>query len=269
MISVFTIIVICLILAPTIPLVLYGIGRLLSSSHTVTRTARYNTTAEILWAILTSVEDYPAWRSNIDRVTVRRDELENELNKYDDNNRLTFVEYTKKDRRTVVMHIEQEYAKKLLRVLEERPYIAPGERVPQKKSTFTGSWTFTLEPIEGERAVNLKITEQGVIKKPMVRVFHRLFFGYHRRIDRFLKDLAKEVDLGILDKVEEEEKEEEEAERRKRQEETINEEDEEEEDEYEERPDESMIQSSAITPLLDNHMTNSKLLDKEWEIVKD
>ncbi|KAI7902749.1 uncharacterized protein BX663DRAFT_531268 [Cokeromyces recurvatus] len=253
----FTIIIISLILIPTIPLLLYAIGLLLPSSHTISRSAKYNTTAEILWAILTSVEDYPAWRSNIDRVTVRRDEFEDELNKYDDSHRLTFVEYTKKDRRTVVMHIEQTYAKKLLRVLEERPYIAPGEQVPQKNSTFTGSWTFTLEPVEGERAVILKITEQGVIKKPMVRVSHRLFFGYHRRIDRFLKDLTKEVDLGILDKLEEEERKNQEVE-------TIQE-----EDEYEERPDESMIQSSVTAPLLNDHMTESKLLDKEWEIIKD
>ncbi|RCH79216.1 hypothetical protein CU098_006756 [Rhizopus stolonifer] len=251
MLSAFTALVGVLILVPTIPLVLYAIGLLLPSSHIVSRSTKYNTTADILWAILTSVEDYPAWRSHIDRVTVRRDEFENEINKYDQDNRLTFVEYTKKDRRTVVMHVEQEHARKLLRVLEERPYIAPGGEQIKKSSTFSGSWTFTIEPVEGERAVILKITEQGVIKKPMVRVSHMLFFGYHRRIDRFMKDLAKEVELGILDNMSEQQQQEEEEQQQQQQEE-----------DYEAGPDDSVLLPSK-------HMTESKLLDKEWDMMNE
>ncbi|KAL9546029.1 hypothetical protein MBANPS3_006864 [Mucor bainieri] len=251
----------------TIPLGIYAIGLLLPSSHIVSRTATYSTTPQILWAILTSVEDYPAWRSNIDRVTVRRDEFENEINQYDDDNRLTFVEYTKKDRRTVVMHIEQEHEKKLLRVLEERPYITPGEQVPQRKSTFSGSWTFLIEPVEGEhRAVRLKITEQGVIKKPMVRVSHMLLFGYHRRIDRFIKDLGKEIDLGILEGQEQEEEEEEEEEQREEQEATVpllqNHQP---DDEFEAGPDDSMMQQQQQP----SSITESKMLDKEWDMVNE
>jgi hypothetical protein len=207
---------------------------------------------------LTSVEDYPAWRSNIDRVTVRRDEFENDLNKYEDESRLTFVEYTKKDRRTVVMHIEQEPERKLLRVLEERPYIAPGEEIPKRKSTFSGSWTFTIEPVQGEeKSVILKITEQGVIKKPMVRVSHMLFFGYHRRIDRFLKDLGKEIDLGILDSLEEQEQEQEKYDTM-----ILEEEEQEQQEEYEAGPDDSIIHANTA-----NTMTESKIIEKEWDIL--
>lgn len=252
MISAFSAIITFLILIPTVPLVLYAIGLFLPSSHIVTRSAKYNTTPEILWAILTSVEDYPAWRSNIDRVTVRRDDFENDLNKYEDHSRLTFVEYSKKNRRAVVMHIEQEPERKLLRVLDERPSVAPGEEIPKTKSTFTGSWTFTIEPVEGEeKVVTLKITEQGVINKPMVRVSHMLFFGYHRRIDRFLKDLGKEIDLGILDTLEEEQEKEENTS-------TTHEH----EEEYEAGPDDSIIQTEANTA-----MSESKMIEKEWDIL--
>ncbi|KAL7318806.1 hypothetical protein PS15m_002007 [Mucor circinelloides] len=258
MISAFTAIIICLVLIPAIPLGIYAIGLLLPSSHIVSRTTRYNTTPQILWAILTSVEDYPAWRSNIDRVTVRRDEYENEINQYEDDNRLTFVEYTKKDRRTVVMHIEQEHERKLLRVLEERPYITPGEQVPQRKSTFSGSWTFLIEPVEGEeKAVNLKITEQGVIKKPMVRVPHMLLFGYHRRIDRFIKDLGKEIDLGILERQEEDQEEQDEQDDQSQQPMLQAQQ----EEDFEAGPDDSMLQPSTIT--------ESKILDKEWDMVNE
>lgn len=253
MITTFSLAVTCLILVPTIPLVLYAIGLFLPSSHIVSRTTTYNTTAEILWAILTSVEDYPAWRSNIDRVTVRYDEFESEINKYEDESRLTFVEYIKKkDRRTVVMHIEQEKERKLLRVLEERPYIAPGEgEASNANSTFSGSWTFTIEP-QGEHKVSLKITEQGVIKKPMVRVSYKLFFGYHRRIDRFLKDLGKEIDLGFLEAAAGDEEEEKEP--------LL---EEEEEDEYEAGPDDSVIQPTPTA------LTESKILDKEWDMMSE
>lgn len=258
MISAFSAIITCLILIPTVPLVLYAIGLFLPSSHIVSRSTKYNTTPEILWAILTSVEDYPAWRSNIDRITVRRDEFENDLNKYEDESRLTFVEYTKKDRRTVVMHIEQEPERKLLRVLEERPYIAPGEEIPKRKSTFSGSWTFTIEPVQGEeKSVILKITEQGVIKKPMVRVSHMLFFGYHRRIDRFLKDLGKEIDLGILDSLEEQEQEQEKYDTM-----ILEEEEQEQQEEYEAGPDDSIIHANTA-----NTMTESKIIEKEWDIL--
>lgn len=239
----------CLILVPTIPLLLYGIGLLLPTDHVVSRTTTYNTTAEILWAILTSVQDYPAWRSHLDKVTVRYDEFENDINKYEDESRLTFVEYTeKKDRRTVVMHIEQEKERKLLRVLEERPYIAPGEE-ELSNSTFSGSWTFLIEPV-GEKQVKLKITEQGVIKKPMVRVSHKLFFGYHRRIDRFIKDLGKEIELGFLEQAPKEDKVEEEEEQ-------------EEEEEYEAGPDASVLQPTPPT------LTESKILDKDWDMMSE
>lgn len=259
MISASTAIIGSLLLIPTVPLVLYCIGLLLPSEHVATRIMKYNTTPEIIWAILTSVRDYPAWRSNIRDVTIRSDEFESDLNKYEDDNRLTFVEYTTKDRRTVVIHIEQEYEKKLLRVLEERPYIAPGEELQTNNATFNGSWTFTIEPVE-EKVVSLKITEQGVIKKPMMRALYRFFFGYHRGIDRFMKDLGKEIDLGILDAVLEEEKEAEQQELLEKQPSIILEE--EEEEDYEAGPDDSMIQPTI-------GMTESKMIEKEWDMMND
>ncbi|KAI8641903.1 hypothetical protein BD408DRAFT_417310 [Parasitella parasitica] len=256
MTSAFAAVIVCLVLIPAIPLGIYAIGLLLPSNHIASRATTYNTTPKILWAILTSVEDYPAWRSNIDRVTIRRDEFENQINQYDDDSRTTFVEYTKKDRRTVVMHIEQEHERKLLRVLEERSYIPPGEQAPQRKSTFSGSWTFLIEPIEGQdKAVKLKITEQGVINKPMVRVSHMLLFGYHRRIDRFIKDLGKEIDLGILEGQGEDEQDQndEHSQDAMVQQQAA--------EEFEAGPDDSMLQPSIIT--------ESKILDKEWDMVNE
>ncbi|KAI8987722.1 hypothetical protein BDF20DRAFT_814285 [Mycotypha africana] len=245
MVSTFAAIITCLILIPTIPLVLYAIGRLLPESHIVSRSFKYNTTAGILWTILTSIEDYPAWRSNISKIVVRQDDYENDINKYEDERRVTFTEYTRKNKRTTVINIEQEPGRKLLRVVEERPYIMPGETESTSKAntTFSGSWTFVLKPVEEEeRAVVLKITEQGVIKQPMVRTFNMLF-GNYRRIERFLKDLNKEVALGILDEALRKE-EAEEAEMAKNSEE---------------------IQRQELSASI----AESKLLDKEWDMMNE
>ncbi|KAG1468185.1 hypothetical protein G6F56_003984 [Rhizopus delemar] len=239
-----TFVIITLLLSvPTIPLVLYAIGLLLPPEHIVTRSTKYKTTAEIVWTILTSVEDYPAWRSNIGQVTVEDDE--GDFNKYEEKDRTEFVEYnTKKDKRTAVTHIEQEVERKLLRVVEEK------STLEDHPPTFTGSWSFVIEPLESERAILLKITEQGVIKKPMVRGLNKLIFGYHRRIDRFMKDLAKEIELGILEPKQDDKKEEEE------QLDQINEEAEEESSGHEMGPDESVMESKANA-------------DKDWDIISE
>ncbi|KAI8882450.1 hypothetical protein K501DRAFT_251365 [Backusella circina FSU 941] len=247
MISLFSIAIGCLILIPTIPLVLYCIGLVLPSSHIVSRSTIYhNTTADLLWAILTSVKDYPAWRSNIAFVTVDADDAENgdldDLNKYQD--RMSFVEYSKKkNRKTNVTHVELAPNKKLLRVLQETPELNAQGELYKTKPTFSGSWTFEIKAVE-EGGVELKITEQGEINKPMVRVSHRLFFGYYRRIDRFMKDLGKEVEFAAqatpMDEALAEEEEEEEEEGL-----AAVKEEEEEESDHEAGPDESLIDTSS------------------------
>jgi hypothetical protein len=237
MISLFSIAILCLILIPTVPLVLYCIGLVLPSSHIVSRSTVYNTTPEFLWAILTSVKDYPAWRSGIACVTVDQDDAENgdldDLNKYQD--RMSFVEYSKKsNRKTNVTHVELAPNQKLLRVLQETPELNANGELYKTKPTFSGSWTFEINNIEG--GAQLKITEQGEINKPMVRVSHRLFFGYYRRIDRFMKDLAKEVEFSADATPMDEEEE---------GLETLQEEEEEEESDHEAGPDESLIDTSS------------------------
>lgn len=137
-----------------------------------------------------------------------------------------FVEYTKYGKRTVVL-VEQIPGSKILRIMEERNNVVPLKEVEgldaatssmRKKPTFSGSWTFDitsnfddkeLSTLKSSRhsmlqntviadddteVITLKVTQQGVIKKPMVRVSNMLLFGFHRSIDRFLKDLSKKIE---------------------------------------------------------------------------
>ncbi|KAI8577442.1 hypothetical protein K450DRAFT_251659 [Umbelopsis ramanniana AG] len=136
-----------------------------------------------------------------------------------------FVEYTKYGKRTVVL-VEQIPGSKILRIMEERNNVVPLQGAPatvpatpaSKKPTFSGSWTFDISSNFDDKEfstlkssrhsmfkqpsfaddeseiITLKVTQQGVIKKPMVRVSYMLLFGFYRSIDRFLKDLGKKIE---------------------------------------------------------------------------
>lgn len=186
-----------LVIIPAAPFLIYIIGLLLPASHIVSRTRTFSTTPTRLWSILCDVERYPQWRRRLIQVQIKetkqqtqdvsnyKDDAPQQQQLEDDSTssavqqpRLVFEEYTPR-RKIVVVHVEQVPYYKLLRILKEIP-------------TFSGSWTFELE----ETAANvtqLRITQQGVIRKPMLRVIHMLILGFHRRIDVFLNDLENYI----------------------------------------------------------------------------
>ncbi|CAO0790393.1 unnamed protein product [Mucor circinelloides] len=160
----------------TLPLFAYVIGILIPASHIVSRSVHLKISSKRLWSILIDVSSYSEWQPKVEKVTIQEKK----------DNQTVFVEHSTRKRHTVIIHHERAAHKCLLRILEERPSIDGQKKVP----TFSGSWTFEIiQDKEAEDQVTLKITEQGVIKKPIVRVTHMLLFGFHRRIDRFINDL--------------------------------------------------------------------------------
>ncbi|CAO3608334.1 unnamed protein product [Cunninghamella blakesleeana] len=202
-----------ILLVPFIPLLIYVIGILIPESHVVSRTATYKIKPERLWQLLTNVEEYPLWQPKLESVSI--DSITPATP--DEGKRVVFVEHSKRNRRSVILHVEQQPLKTMLRVLEERitTTVSLKSPVPTRPHvpTFSGSWTFELKypnqkliipsNINNNNnnssnyetpTIQLKITEQGVIKKPLVRLSNMLLFGYHRRINRFIKDLEKRVE---------------------------------------------------------------------------
>jgi len=159
-----------------LPLFAYVIGILIPASHIVSRSVNLKLSSKRLWDILIDVSSYPEWQPKVEKVTVQEEK----------DQQIVFVEHSTRKRHTVIIHHQRTPCKCLLRILEERPSIGGQKKIP----TFSGSWTFEItQDKESENQVTLKITEQGVIKKPIVRVTHMLLFGFHRRIDRFINDL--------------------------------------------------------------------------------
>lgn len=188
-----TVLIIFLII-PLVPVFAYVIGLLIPASHIVSRSHTFKISPQRLWNILTNVTDYPKWQPKVERVV---------LDKSNNEEGTLFVEYSTKKRHTVIIHHERIKNKCLLRILEERPASAivstdtdTTTTLPSKIPTFSGSWTFEIiqQKEDDDEQVTLKITEQGVIKKPMVRMVHLLLFGFHSRIDRFINDLHKKID---------------------------------------------------------------------------
>lgn len=192
-----------------LPLFAYVIGILIPASHIVSRSVRLNISSRRLWDILTDVSKYPEWQPKVEKVTVQEEN--------DQEQRTVFVEHSTRKRHTVIIHHQRTPYKCLLRILEERPTSSIDGQQKKKIPTFSGSWTFEImqdKEEADEDQVTLKITEQGVIKKPIARVTHMLLFGFHRRIDRFINDLqaliaAKEEGKLAKEKIQEEQQQDE------------------------------------------------------------
>lgn len=172
-----------LILIPTVPLLIYIIGLLLPANHIVSRTCTFRTTQAHLWRVLTDVESYPEWQDRVEQVSI--------IEKNISEGRLMFEEMTRQKKRTSVIHVEQKPFSKLLRILEESSRL--------KTPTFSGSWTYELDESrdDSQRITTLKITQQGVIKRPLVRVTQMLLLGFNLRIDIFFKDLQNKIEKDL------------------------------------------------------------------------
>lgn len=184
-----------LIIIPVVPLIAYVIGLLVPASHIVSRSCSFKISSKRLWNILTDVSKYPEWQSKVDDVMIE------EISKEDNNNKIVFIELSTRKRHYVIIHHERKPYQCLIRILKERPNINISGNDSKKIPTFSGSWTFEItQEKESKDQVNLKITEQGVIKKPIARVTHLLLYGFHSRIDRFMNDLHKLVNKQAKEK---------------------------------------------------------------------
>ena len=75
---------------------------------------------------------------------------------------------------------QEENPKKLVRTIAD------------PKSPFLGSWTYELEPLDGDKT-RLTITERGTVKPPLFRLIGKMTNMTTSTIDRYQSDLAKKL----------------------------------------------------------------------------
>lgn len=175
--------VIILLFVPTIPLILYVLGQLVPEDHAISKSTVLKTSPEKVWRILTNVRDYPAWQPSLESI-VFKEQAEG---------RAVFLERSKRKRETLVVNLEQEYGKTLVRIIEQNCAAKQQAQAATPGPTFIGSWTIELTTTTQHSGTLITITERGTITKPIVRLLQCTVFGYGRRIDRFLRDLSKRV----------------------------------------------------------------------------
>ena len=133
------------------------VGTLLPQDHVATRSARYLKTPAEVFAVISDVEGFGAWRKDVKKVEVISP------TSWRENGELTLE------------IIEQSAPTRLV------TRIAPG-------LAFGGTWTYELSP-DGD-GVKLTITERGEVYNPIFRFMSRFVFGHSATLDGYLAQLG-------------------------------------------------------------------------------
>lgn len=143
------------------------VGSRVPVAHVASRRARFEAAPETVWAAITAVEDFPAWRK-VDRVERLPDR----------GGRPAWIEHTSDGRITLVA--DRHEPPRLLVV-----------RIDDPDLPFGGTWTYEIEPSQG--GCTLTITENGEIYNPFFRVMARYVFGYEGTMTEYLEALGRHV----------------------------------------------------------------------------
>jgi hypothetical protein len=143
------------------------IGALLPKAHTASRTARVALPPDALYTLLTDIDRFPDWRTDVKRVE-----------RLPDRNGLpAWIEHGRHG------------AIPLFSERMERPSRLVG-RIGEGLA-FGGTWTYRIAPAPG--GSELTITEDGEIYNPGFRFLARFVFGYYSTLDGYIKDLQAKV----------------------------------------------------------------------------
>jgi len=149
--------------------VIVAIGYALPVKHVASRQARLGQTPDKVFAVITKVEDFPAWRPSVKRVEVLPA----------NNGKSRFREIGSDGS-----------------ILFETDSVVQGKRLVNRIADPSlpvgGRWIYDLAP-DGSGTL-LTITEDGEVYNPVFRFVSRFIMGHTKTIDQFLADLHKRLD---------------------------------------------------------------------------
>jgi uncharacterized protein YndB with AHSA1/START domain len=145
--------------------IVVAIGLTLPTAHVAARTASIPSTCETVFAAITDVDGFPAWRGDVKKVERLPDR----------EGRAVWVEEGSSGRMTLaVEHMD-------------RPTLLV-TRIADPDLPFGGTWTYNLQP--GPESCEVTITEKGEIYNPLFRFMARFVFGYDATMTSFLESLS-------------------------------------------------------------------------------
>lgn len=147
-----------------VPMLLVAWGRRLPAEHEITRSIVVVTPRDYVFALLSDVRAIPRWRKTVRSVRVIASEP-----------RVRFVEHGSQGALT----------------LEIEESVAPSKLVlraaPARSMAFEGTWTYRLD--EDGDGTRVTLTEKGVVRSPIARLFARYLLGEATHVERTLAAL--------------------------------------------------------------------------------
>lgn len=148
---------------------MYVAGMMLPVAHVASGTRTLPRSPHDVYALVSSIEDYPTRWSDVSRIDVlSRDEAGHP----------TFRQHAADG--PIVMQ-----------VIEARPSSRFVTRIADPDQPFGGTWTFEIVPVEG--GTRLTITERGDVYNPLFRFMSRFVFGHTATMESFLADADKKL----------------------------------------------------------------------------
>lgn len=145
--------------------VAFIVGSALPQNHVASRTAHFASPPEVVWEVITGVEQYPAWRKDVDSVQLLTGESDT----------LAWREVSGGDRISFVAEVVEAPSRLVTRISD-------------KSLPFGGSWEYRIDR-EGTGS-KLTVTENGEVYNAIFRFASRYVIGHTATIDKYLKHLA-------------------------------------------------------------------------------
>jgi len=148
------------------------VGYMLPVEHTATAQRTYDRSVAAVWAMITTVENYPKWRPSVKSVEVLNASGE----------RPKWRETWGKRERVTFRVTEWDEPRRLTVVIDD-------QHLP-----FGGRWIYGLSPA-GD-GCTLTITEEGEVYNPIFRLASRFFMDPSRTIRAYLDNLGQGLASG-------------------------------------------------------------------------
>lgn len=148
--------------------IVFGVGLLLPVDHTASVSRVVEGTPEEVWAVITDVEEFATWRTDVDR-----------------------AERLETREGWPVWREEGASGSLTLEVTGIEPARRLVTRIADEGLPFGGIWTYELEPSGTGTLVT--VTENGEIYSPVYRFVARFFLGYEGTLLAYVDALQAEM----------------------------------------------------------------------------
>lgn len=144
-------------------LIAYLFGRSLPREHASTVSRDLPVPPEAVLARVTAYQDFPKWRKDVQKV-----EFDAATNTVTEHTGFGPISY----------RVTEQSPRRMVTTIVADPATSP----------FGGTWTYEFEPIP--TGTRIRITENGFVNPPLMRLMSKYIFGHETTLKKFVTDLA-------------------------------------------------------------------------------